>query len=66
MTQMHHRPVLLTPREAAEVLQVSYRTVLRLAKRKDFPAFKVGEKKIRIPADMLQEWLRRNAVEPLE
>ena len=65
MTQMHHRSVL-TPREAAAVLQVSYRTVLRLAKRKDFPAFKVGEKKIRIPADMLQEWLRRNAVEPLE
>ena len=65
MMQIHHRPVL-TPREVAKMLQVSYRTVLRLSKRKDFPAFKVGEKKIRIPADMLQEWLRRNAVEPLE
>ena len=65
MTQIYHKPVL-TPREAAEVLQVSYKTVLRLAKRKDFPAFKAGEKKIRIPADMLQEWLQRKAVEPLE
>ena len=65
MTQIHHKPVL-TPREAAEMLQVSYKTVLRLAKTKDFPALRVGEKKIRIPADMLQEWLRRKAVEPLE
>lgn len=65
MTQMHHRSVL-TAREAAAVLQVSYRTVLRLAKRKDFPAFKVGEKKIRIPADMLQEWLQKEAAKPLE
>ena len=65
MTQMHHRSVL-TPREAAAVLQVSYKTVLRLAKRKDFPAFKAGEKKIRIPADMLQEWQRKEAAKPLE
>jgi excisionase family DNA binding protein len=62
---MLQKPVL-TPKEAAAVLGVSYKTILRLAKTRDFPAFKVGEKKIRIPADMLQEWQRRKAVEPIE
>ncbi len=57
---------LLTPRETAKLLNVSYKTVLRLAKTKDFPALRVGEKIVRIPADMLQEWLQRKAVEPLE
>ena len=57
---------LLTPQEAARALGVSYKTVLRLAKRRDFPALRVGEKKIRIPADMLQDWVQRKTTEPLE
>jgi excisionase family DNA binding protein len=64
---MLQKPVLtLSAKEAAAALGISYKTVLRLAKTRDFPAVKVGEKKIRIPADMLHEWLRRKAVEPLE
>jgi excisionase family DNA binding protein len=34
---------LLTLREAANVLQVSKRTVRRMVDQKEFPAFKVGE-----------------------
>ncbi|HHT48948.1 MAG TPA: helix-turn-helix domain-containing protein [Firmicutes bacterium] len=56
----------LTPREAAEILGVSYKTILKLAKTKDFPAVKIGEKIIRIPGEALQEWLRRKAEMPLD
>jgi excisionase family DNA binding protein len=63
--KMLQKPVL-TPKEAAAALGVSYKTILRLAKTRDFPAVKVGERNIRIPADMLQEWLQRKAAQPLE
>ncbi|MGI6123551.1 MAG: helix-turn-helix domain-containing protein [Acetivibrionales bacterium] len=57
---------LLSPKEAAVLLGVSYKTVLRLSRSKDFPALRIGEKKIGIPADMLQEWQRKEAAKPLE
>jgi len=37
---MTSKPVL-TPREAAELLGVGYKTILRLSKRADFPAFEL-------------------------
>ncbi|HHU81352.1 MAG TPA: helix-turn-helix domain-containing protein [Acholeplasmataceae bacterium] len=57
---------ILTPREAAELLGVGYKTVLRLAKQRDFPAFRVGERKIRISAEGLAEWKRQKMREPLD
>lgn len=57
---------LLSPKEAAEMLGVSYKTILCMARQKDFPAFRVGERKIRISADALEAWKRRKEAEPLE
>ena len=42
--------------EAAEVLGVSCPTVYTLAKRADFPSFKVGTRTL-ISAEGLQEWV---------
>lgn len=58
--------LVLTPKEAAEILAVSYKTVLKLAKTEGFPAVKVGEKNIRIPAEALRDWVKRKAAEPLD
>ena len=47
----------LTVAEAAQALQLSKPTVYALCQRPDFPAVRVG-KKVLIPIDRLQEWLR--------
>ena len=41
---------LLTLDEAAEVLQVSKRTVRRMVDHKEFPAFKVGDSGVSVKA----------------
>jgi excisionase family DNA binding protein len=46
----------LTLREAAEILQISQRTVLRLARRKELPGFKCGGR-WRIRENELATWL---------
>ena len=57
---------VLTPREAAELLGVGYKTILRLSRQADFPAFRVGERKIMVSAEGLREWKRRKMAEPLD
>jgi len=53
---MTSKPVL-TPREAAELLGVGYKTYpFAFSKRADFPAFRVGERKIMVSAEGLREW----------
>ena len=47
----------LTLPEAAELLQVSKRTLLRMASRKKLPAFKVGGQ-WRINESRLTEWIQ--------
>lgn len=46
----------LTLREAAEILQISQRTVLRMARRKELPGFKCGGR-WRIRESELAKWL---------
>lgn len=48
---------LLTVPEAAELLQVSTRTLLRMVWRKELPAFKVGGQ-WRISESRLAEWIQ--------
>ena len=48
---------LLTVAEAAEVLQVSKRTLERLIQRRELPAFKVGHQ-WRIRASELARWIQ--------
>jgi excisionase family DNA binding protein len=48
---------LLTVPEAAELLQVSKRTLLRMVSRNELPAFKVGGQ-WRISESRLSEWIQ--------
>jgi len=48
---------LLTLREAAQMLQVSPRTLQRLIRKHDLPAFKVGGQ-WRVRESQLAQWIR--------
>ncbi len=56
---------LMTCREYAEYKRIPYKTVLRLAKIKDFPSLKVGEKKIYVLPRKADEWFERRAEKPI-
>ena len=47
---------LLTTQQAAELLQVSKRTVARLISRKELPALKIGGQR-RISVSQLAKWI---------
>ena len=49
--------LLLSVAEAAEVLGVGASTVYQLTRRKDFPAFKIGDKRTVISAPALERWV---------
>ena len=49
---------LLTLKETADVLQLSGRTVHRMVKRKELPAFKVGGQ-WRVSERQLTKWMQR-------
>ena len=48
---------LLSLKETAELLQLSGRTVMRMLKRKELPAFKVGGQ-WRINESQLNKWMQ--------
>ena len=48
---------LLTLKEAAELLRLSGRTMMRMVKRKELPAFKVGGQ-WRVNESHLTKWLQ--------
>ena len=50
--------IMVSLREAGEILGFSYPTMLVLANREDFPAFKCMSKWI-IPREQLMEWLKK-------
>ena len=50
----------LTPSEAAQALGVSRNKIYELVHTNNFPAVRLG-KKIVIPAERLQEWLREQS-----
>ena len=60
---MTSKPVL-TPKEAAELLGVGYKTILRLCKQRDFPSFRLGERAIRISVEGLKKWEQQKMQEP--
>ena len=53
-------------REVAEFLGISYKTALKLSRRRDFPAVRIGEKRIFVPTSLLEKWIEKRATEPLE
>ena len=57
---------LLSVHEAAGRLGCNPKTVYRLTKRADFPALRVGEKRIMIPANLLENWIEDKAQQPLD
>ena len=57
---------LLSVQEAAGRLGCNPKTVYRLAKRADFPALRVGEKRIAIPSNLLENRIENKAREPLD
>ncbi len=62
-----HQPLealrLLTLPEAAELLHVSTRTLQRMIRRKDLPAFKVGGQ-WRVRESQLTRWIERRESRP--
>lgn len=52
---------VLTIKELAETLGVSIPTAYRIARREDFPAVHLSQKRIVVPEMALNEWLTRQA-----
>ena len=61
-SQAANAPKKLSLVEAGKMLGFSYPSMLQLAHRKDFPAFKVLGKWC-VPYDRLMDWLDRNATD---
>ena len=51
-------PILLTRRQAADLLQIGLTTLDKWAKESDFPIIR-GHRLARIPRAELEEWVRR-------
>ena len=58
MEKEKHKSKLLTVKEVANYLVVTERTVYRLIKDPDFPAFKVGGQ-WRFKIELIDEWMSR-------
>ena len=59
-------PLTLSVDEVAEVLGISRRLAYKLAKKKGFPAARVGKKRLVIPRDHFIEWLHDQAEQPVD
>lgn len=59
-------PAVMKIEEVAAALGISRRLAYSLAKQKDFPAIRVGEKRLVIPRDRFLRWLNENADKPLD
>lgn len=51
----------LNVKELSKYLGVGLNTAYELVRQSDFPAIRVGEKRIIIPVEQLDEWLKVNA-----
>lgn len=58
-------PLTLNVSETAKLLGVSENVVYRLTRQKDFPAVRVGEKRLIVVRDRLVDWLNHNATRPI-
>ena len=52
----------MTPKQAAELLQISERTLYKLTKFEGLPAVKVG-RIVRYDAEDLREWISKNKMQ---
>ncbi len=52
---------ILSVKELAEYLGVGMNTAYTLVHQPDFPALKIGEKRIVIPVESLNDWLSVNS-----
>ena len=52
----------MTPKQAAELLQISERTLYKLTKFEGLPAVKVG-RIVRYDAEDLREWIAKNKMQ---
>lgn len=59
-------PLTLKVEQVAEVLGVSRKVAYNLTKRRDFPAVRIGEKRLCVPRDRFLRWLNENADKPLD
>lgn len=51
--------MVYTIKETAQLLGIAVSAVRALCRREDFPAIRVSPRRIVIPAQGLQEWLRK-------
>ncbi len=58
-------PVTLNVEDVAVVLGISRKVAYALAKRRDFPAVRVGERRMVIPRDKFLLWLDKQADEAI-
>jgi excisionase family DNA binding protein len=58
---MNNEKMTLTVAELAKVLNIGRNSAYELANSKNFPALRVGERKIIIPVAGLRTWLQRQA-----
>lgn len=56
--------IMLTVREAAEVSHIGVNRIRELARRRDFPALRVG-RRILIHEEGFDAWLRQNCVDKI-
>jgi len=63
---MEELPLILKVEQVAEVLGISRKTAYSLVRSKDFPAVRVGEKRLVIPRDKFLLWLHTKAEQPLD
>jgi len=61
MERFEDLPLTLKMGDVAKVLGVSKRVAYDLARQNDFPAVRVGEKRIIVPRDLLRQWLENQA-----
>ena len=58
-TNFETLPLMLSVKQLAQVMGLSLPLAYDLAKREDFPAVKVSERRIVIPKDALQRWIEQ-------
>lgn len=55
----------MSVRQLASYLGVGLSVAYQIVKSEGFPALKIGEKRIVIPIEQLNEWLKNNAGKPI-
>lgn len=51
--------------ELAAYLGVGTNVAYQLVRRKDFPSLRLGERRIVVPIEPLNEWIKNNAGKPI-